>query len=95
MPWITTVLVTFSASLAKAGKAELFGYLESVLEQRDWLAGDDFSAADVMMGWVLDVADPLGDLEERPACRRYLEKLRARPAYGRAKERASGGPASR
>ena len=75
------------AEMAKGGKKELYDYVESVAAKRDWLAGGRFTAADVMMGWVLDVAEGLGDLEPYPALQRYVAKFRERPAYQRAKAR--------
>ena len=82
------------AEMAKARKQQLFGYVESVLATREFLAGDRFTAADVMMGWVLDVSETQRDLESCPASQRYLAALRARPAYVRAKARGTSGGAA-
>ena len=76
------------AGMAKEGLAQLYAYLESVLEQREWFAGARFTAADVMMGWVVEVVETRGEIDPYPAMRRYLEKVRSRPAYQRAKVRA-------
>lgn len=64
-------------------------YLEGALEGRDHLLGD-FSAADVLLSFVLEFAEARGRLKERPALRAYLRRLQERPAYKRALER--GGP---
>ena len=77
------------AGMARQGLEELYGYLESVLSERAWFAGERFTAADVMMGWVVEVVETRGEIEPFPAMQRYLERVRARPAYRRARERAS------
>ena len=78
------------AAMAKDGMADLYAYVESVLSERDWFAGDRFTAADVMMGWVVEVVEGRGEIGPYPAMQRTLERMRARPAYQRAKERAAG-----
>lgn len=75
------------AAMARGELDKLYGYLESVLAERRWFAGDRFTAADIMMGWFVDMVDGRGELASYPAMGRYLAALRARPAYQRAKER--------
>ena len=77
------------AQMARGGMDELYAFVESSLEGRAWLAGDRFTAADVIMGWVVEVVDQRGEIEPYPNMQRYLAALRARPAYQRAKEKAS------
>lgn len=63
-------------------------YLEGELERFAWFAGDDFSAADIQMGFPLEIAASRGGLgEERTALNAFLERIRARPAYQRAAEK--------
>jgi glutathione S-transferase len=50
-----------------------------------WLAGPEFSAADVYAGSALDWGLRFQTLPAEPAFARYVDRLRARPAYGRAK----------
>ena len=78
------------AEMARTELDRLYGYLESVLSERPWLAGDRFTAADVMMGWVILMIAERGEIEGRPALARYAEAIRARPAYQRAQARAAG-----
>ena len=75
------------AGMAKEGMAQLYAYIESVLSEREWFAGDRFTAADVMMGWVVEVVKNRGEIEPYPAMSSYLEKMCARPAYERARKR--------
>jgi glutathione S-transferase len=60
-------------------------WLESELADRDWFAGDAFSAADVMMSFPLEASRSRGGLDEtRPNLIDWLERIHARPAYGEA-----------
>lgn len=53
--------------------------------------GDDFTAADVQMSYPFEAAVARGGLDARyPRTLTYLERLHARPAYGRALSK--GGP---
>lgn len=71
--------------------AALFDYLESELQRTTWLAGDAFSAADIMMSFPIEVAsDRIGAAKSRPAVGAFLQAIHARPAYQRALEK--GGP---
>jgi glutathione S-transferase len=68
-------------------------WLETELETRDWFAGDEFSAADIMMSFPLEASRARGGLDEgRPNLTDWLERIHARPAYGEALSR--GGPYS-
>lgn len=77
------------AGMAKDGMAQLYAYIESVLAKQEWFAGDRFTAADVMMGWVVEVVLNRGEIEPYPAMARYVDKMKARPAYQRALSRAA------
>ncbi|MHA7837654.1 MAG: glutathione S-transferase family protein [bacterium] len=78
------------AAVARSELDRLHAWVESVLALRPWLAGDRFTAADVMMGWVIELIDQRGEIAPYPALARYVEAIRARPAHRRARERASG-----
>jgi glutathione S-transferase len=66
-------------------------WLEGELANRDWFAGDAFSAADVMMSFPLEAARSRAGLDEgRPHLIDWLERIHARPAYAAAL--AKGGP---
>lgn len=58
-------------------------HLEAVLSQREWLAGD-FSIADILMADVLRLVDRFDGLKTFPACRAYVERATARPAFVKA-----------
>jgi glutathione S-transferase len=66
-------------------------YIESELAQRPWFAGDQMTAADIMMSFPLEAARSRAGLDEsRPATIAWLNKVHARPAYQAAL--AKGGP---
>lgn len=57
-------------------------YVESELSKRPWFAGNDMTAADIMMSFPLEAARSRGGLNEsRPATIAWLAKIHARPAY--------------
>jgi glutathione S-transferase len=66
------------------------GYLDSELSGRDWFVGDDLTAADVQLSFVIQAARMLYGLDKFPNLARFLDRVHARPAYRRALER--GGP---
>jgi len=57
--------------------------LEAVLSERDWLAANRFTVADLIMADVLRVPDVCAH-GERPATEAYVERLTARPAFRKA-----------
>ncbi|HEY1224580.1 MAG TPA: glutathione S-transferase [Brevundimonas sp.] len=68
-----------------------FGYWEAELSKSEWFAGDQFTAADIMMSFPLEAGGsrvPYGD--RMPKVSAFLKRIHARPAYQRALER--GGP---
>ena len=63
-----------------------FAFLEEALEGKRYLLGEEFSAADIMMGFTLVAGRVLGVLDERyPNLVAYLERLEARPALQKAR----------
>ena len=56
------------------------GHMENVLANRTWLA-ESFSVADILMADVLRLVDSFGKLTPYPACRAYVERATARPAF--------------
>ncbi len=56
-------------------------FVERALAGKPYLLGDEFTAADIMMGFTLIAARLLGVLDARyPELARYVERLEARPA---------------
>ncbi len=68
-----------------------FNYIESELAKSTWFAGEDFSAADVMMSFPLEAAGARANaFAGRPRVKAFVERCHARAAFGRALEK--GGP---
>ena len=71
--------------------AEHLDWLESELAERPWFAGEEFTAADIMMSFPLEVSRSRAGLgPERPNLIDWLERIHARPAYAAALQK--GGP---
>lgn len=58
-------------------------HMETVLTGREWLAGA-FSIADILMADVLRLVDRFDGLAKFPACRAYVARATARPAFVKA-----------
>jgi glutathione S-transferase len=57
--------------------------MEPVLAGREWLA-QNFSVADILMADVLRLVDRFDGLANHPACRDYVARATARPAFKKA-----------
>ena len=64
--------------------------MEQALAKRDFFAGNELTAADIQMSFILEVADTSGRLAPYPKLAGLLKRIRERPAYKRATEK--GGP---
>jgi glutathione S-transferase len=60
--------------------AKRLHHMETVLADREWLAGA-FSIADILMADVLRLVDRFGGLAEHSACRDYVARATARPSF--------------
>lgn len=88
---IFTKLDVPSSTAAWGDATQVFDVLDKALEKGPWLLGDDFSAADVVIGSGLNFAIRLFKMvPTRPAFDRYLDACAARPAFQRATELAAG-----
>lgn len=65
-------------------------FQEQTLQQSQWFAGDEFSAADIQMSFPLEGAAARGGLGAYPRLQEFLDRIHARPAYQKALE--VGGP---
>ena len=66
-------------------------FMEDQLDKSTWFAGEEFTAADVQMSFVVEASAARGGLDHtRPKLLAWLERIHGRPAYNRALER--GGP---
>ncbi len=58
-------------------------HMERVLKEREWLAADRFTVADLLMADVLRVAK-IRSFGNRPAAESYVARITARPAFKKA-----------
>ena len=63
------------------------GYLNAALDGRDWFVDGQFSAADVQISFIPQVATLLYGLEQFPNLASFLQRIHAREAYKRAIEK--------
>jgi glutathione S-transferase len=68
-----------------------FDFLEQHLAKNDYLAGDTFTAADILMAFPLQASVERGITGDRPAIAAWVAKMKERPAFQKAEE--IGGPA--
>lgn len=69
----------------------LFDYLDAEIARGEWLAGKDFTAADIIMSFPAEASLQRADAAKSAKnLKSYVERLHARPAYKRALEK--GGP---
>lgn len=79
------------AAMVAPNLSRQLDFMEAELKGRDWFAGNEFSAADVMMSFPLELSALGGGLDaSRPRLQDLLQRIHARPAYRRALKR--GGP---
>jgi len=80
---------------APADKQGMLGYgsfdqvmdtLESALTDREYIAGDTFSAADVYLGSQIGWGLQFGSMDKRPAFETYFARISDRDAWRRANE---------
>ena len=88
LPWALFKLWNESADNSACKRFDEFlklrlGHMESVLKGRDWLT-KTFSVADILMADVLRLVDRFDGLKDYPACRAYVVRATARPAFVKA-----------
>src|SRR5262249_33211277 len=79
-------------STAHWGSAtQVFDVLDAALKEGPWIVGEDFTAADIVIGSGLNFAVRLFKLvPSRPSFDAYLARCMARPAFLRAEQIAAG-----
>ncbi len=60
-----------------------FDYMEKHLENYRWFTGNEFTAADIQMSFVVEAGVARGGATARPMLVAFLERIHARPAYQR------------
>lgn len=87
LPWLVAKFFTHDEAAADKAFVQLderLGQLNAVLARRDWLVGDRFTAADLMMADVIRILADSGVLAGHPALAAYVARATARPAFRKA-----------
>lgn len=66
---------------ADADLCQVLDHLDATLADRAYLLGEEFSAADIQVSFVPELAHALGLLGSHPNIRSWLARLYARPAF--------------
>ena len=91
MMQIFTKLEVPTSSAGWGDAQQVFDVLDQAVEKGPWLLGEDFSAADVVIGSGLNFAIRLFRMvPARPSFDSYLDRCAARPAFQRATEISNG-----
>lgn len=86
------------ANIAKQGEVRIadpqiamhVNYWDNELSKSEWFAGQEFTAADIMMSFPLEAAAVRAGAKSRPMVKAFLDRIHARPAYQAALK--AGGP---
>jgi glutathione S-transferase len=89
-PVAVRIADTLEATLVRPNVTANIDFWEESLKATGWFAGDNFTAADIMMSFPVETAAHRAGAGEKPHVRQWLDRIHARPAYQRALER--GGP---
>lgn len=71
-------------ALFPAANAEfdlVLGYLDASLAGKEWLLGDQFTAADIQVSFVAELARAFHSIENRPNIVAWLARCHARPGF--------------
>lgn len=88
-PWVLFRFMGFPGDAPEARFVDDFmkarlDRMEAVLASREWLAAGRFTLADLLMADVLRPLERFDGLANHPACRAYVARLTARPAFAKA-----------
>lgn len=83
MPWVVLQWSKENVPAITSWLDNRLAQMEEVLGTREWLVGDGFTLADLIMADVLRV-DLVRKHGDRPASEGYIERMTARPAFRKA-----------
>ncbi|MBB1348312.1 MULTISPECIES: glutathione S-transferase family protein [unclassified Pseudoalteromonas] len=70
-----------SATAGWGDKTRVVATIEAMTPQGGWALGDEFTAADIVFGGLLDSAVTFGMLAPSPKVAAYISRIQQRPAY--------------
>lgn len=81
-PIMKAVIGRAREAYLKPNMDKMLAYIDAELGQSTWLAGEQLTAADIVMGYCLSVAEVrVGLTDEHANIRRFLTQMRERPVY--------------
>ena len=84
-PLIRVVVSKVENAYLKPRLERMMQHIEKTLQEHTWFAGEQFTAADIVMGYCMDVAAVrVGMGDGYPNAQRFLRQMRARPSFQRA-----------
>ncbi len=86
-PLIKKVLGMTQASFIKPRLKAILTVLEEDLSESKFVAGGRITAADIALGYTLEMAGMRGILDDYPNCLAYVDRMTSRPAFQRAVEK--------
>jgi glutathione S-transferase len=74
------------SAVLRAGRANIrqhMRYVGWLAQSRNWLAGDNFTSADLAAGAAISVLDYMGEIDwqSEPAARDWYQRLKSRPSF--------------
>src|SRR5450432_420882 len=91
MVQVATKIERNSVAAGWGDATRVFDVLDAALTKGPWILGEQFSAADIMIGSGLNFAVRLFKMvPSRPSFDRYIDRCAARPAFQRASALAAG-----
>jgi len=85
VPWWFLEITGAKENTLTSWMESRLGHIESALSERDWLAADRFTAADISVSYIVTGAKFAGIEADIPASvRAYVDNLWQRPAFQRA-----------
>ncbi|MET3665624.1 glutathione S-transferase family protein [Caulobacter sp. 1776] len=83
VPWWFLKMCGDADNPLKGWLGQRLGHIERILGEREWLAADRFTVADLLMADVLRVPD-VRAFGDRPASEAYVARITARPSFKKA-----------
>ena len=93
VPFIIRPIIRFVVDKVKtnyldARLEKVLTHVEKTLGSSTWFAGEQFTAADIVMGYCMDVAAVRVGMDCRyPNAHRFIKQMRSRPAFKRAMQK--------
>ena len=85
-PLVRAISAPVNSGFIEPNITRTLDFLEAELRKRPWFAGDAFTGADIQMSFPAEMAQQRGGLNaSRPKLMGFLARIRAMPAYQRAK----------